>query len=126
MNEKAISFQEALKARDDFESKLITKSWESEDFKREFLANPKEVLAKEFGHKVPANLDVEVVEETGNRICFVLPRKPAAVTAEGVMSDEALQDVAAGLTVLYQAPTVEYDEKGTPTKFIGPRWFIIP
>jgi len=126
MNEKAINFQEALNARDEFESKLITKSWESEEFRKEFLANPKEVLAKEFGQKVPANLDVEVVEETGNKICFVLPRKPATVTADGVLSDEALKDMAGGLTVLYQAPTVVYDEKGAPTQFIGARWFIIP
>ncbi len=121
-----INFSEALKARDSIESKLVIKSWEDEQFRREFLADPKKVLAKEFGHEVPPNIDIRVVEETGNKICFVLPRKPAPPSADGVLSDEALSAVAGGVTVVYQAPTVEYDDKGTPVRVVGARWFIIP
>jgi hypothetical protein len=126
MSGKEIDVREALKARDDFESKIIIKAWEDEQFRKELLANPRQKLGMEFGQEVPSNLDIEVVEETGNKICFVLPRKPTSVTADGVFSDEALNGVTGGVTILYQAPTVEYDEKGTPTRFVAARWVVIP
>jgi hypothetical protein len=122
METKGIDLSRALKSRDDFESKIILKSWQNEEFKKDLIANPKKVLAREVGQEVPANLDIEVVEETGNKVFFVLPRKPQAMTADGALSDEALQAVAGGVWFLAIAPTVEYDEDDNPVKFIGWRF----
>jgi hypothetical protein len=125
MPDTAINFKEALKARDDFESKLIMKAWENEEFRKEFLANPRKVLAKEFGHEVPASINVEVVEETGNKICFVLPRKPTTITADGVLSDEALEDVAAGFCLIYQGAHPIIGSDGDIVGTVGAKWFVI-
>ena len=125
MPDQAINFKEALKARDDFESKLTMKAWEDDAFRKEFLANPRKVLAKEFGQEVPTSLNIEVVEETANKICFVLPRKPTTVTADGVLSDEALENVAAGFTLLYQGRQAIFDSSGNQTGESGAKFFII-
>ena len=124
MPDTAINFKEALKARDDFEAKLIIKAWENETFRKEFLANPRKVLAKEFGHEVPAGLNIDVVEETGNKICFILPRKPTTVTADGVLSDEALETIAGGLGIIYRSAMPVFDNDGNQTGESGARFFI--
>ncbi|MFN3361056.1 MAG: NHLP leader peptide family RiPP precursor [Pseudanabaenaceae cyanobacterium] len=47
------------------------------DFKQQFIANPKAALA-EVGLTVADNVEVEVVEETGNNVYFVIPPAEAA------------------------------------------------
>jgi len=119
MSELGKIYQEAAKKRDEFESRLILKAWENEDFRNELLANPRKVLERETGQKVPESIQISALEETGNKIYFVIPPKPVKVTADGVLSDEALQQVAAGaVRVVGTFPKMT---DGLETKFLI--WF---
>jgi len=97
MNEVEKIYKKATATRDEFESRLILKAWENEDFRKEFLANPKKVLEQETGQKVPEGIEVCALEETGNKIYFVMPRKPVHATGDVVLGEEALAQVSAGV-----------------------------
>ena len=123
MSEMDKIYQEATAKRDEFESKLVLKAWENEDFRKEFLANPSKVFERELGQKVPANVEISVLEEKGNKIYFVIPHKPVKSTAEGVLSEDALAQVAAGVFgMLYQGPIV--DTSGGTTKVEPAKFFL--
>jgi hypothetical protein len=76
----------AVKTRKDLEVHLITRAFKDEVFKRELLTNPKSVLEKELGTKLPEELEINVIEETENTVYMVLPCNPY----EG-MSEEELK-----------------------------------
>lgn len=78
--------------RRDLKERLIVKAWEDETFKQELLSNPKAVIEKELGIKMPEGVEYQVFEETANRCYMVLPAKPS----EGELSDEELESVAGG------------------------------
>ncbi len=117
MSELEKHYREATAKRDEFESKLILKAWENEDFRKEFLADPKTVLERETGQKVPESVEIETLEETGNKIYFVIPQKPVKVTTDGVLTDEALGQVAGGIIrVVGTFPKLTTDQP--PDKFL--------
>lgn len=45
--------------RRELEERLIAKAWEDETFKQELISNPKAVIEKEFGTKVPEGVEVQ-------------------------------------------------------------------
>lgn len=55
---------------------IIKKAWEDAAFKEQLLANPKAAVLEAFGIDVPDTLEVEVVEDTANKLFFVLPQNP--------------------------------------------------
>ena len=57
---------------------LLDKALEDKTFKQELIANPKAVLQKEFGTELPADVDVEVLENTPRKTYLVIPVKPPA------------------------------------------------
>jgi len=117
-------YREAAKKRGEFESRLVLKSWEDDAFRREFIANPKKMLGKELGQPVPENVEIHALEETGNKIYFIIPQKPAAPKAQEALTEEALSQIAAGLTIVYQGPSSTYKGGVTyaePAKFLI--WF---
>ncbi len=69
---------------------LIAKAWADEDFKKQLIANPKEV-GKEFGLEAPENVEVKVVENTDKVFHFVLPKKKS-----DELSEEDLDRVSGG------------------------------
>ena len=81
--------------RADFESQLVAKAWQDENFKQELLSNPKAVFERETGKNPPEGVQVTVLEETPNHIYMVLPVKPAIENSEE-LSEEALEAVAGG------------------------------
>jgi hypothetical protein len=81
-----------VRTRKDLEIHLITRALKDEGFKREFLANPKVVVEKELGTKLPEELEINVLEETEDTLYMVLPCNPY----EG-MSEEELK-VSLGMT----------------------------
>jgi len=63
--------------RDDFELYLIRKAWADPDFLQELRANPKAALASEMNQDaLPDDLEIEVLEETPNKLYLVLPVRP--------------------------------------------------
>ena len=71
---------------------LFAACWKDEALKARFMADPKAVLA-EYGIDVPANIDVNVVENTDNTVHITLPAGPGSV---GGLTDAELTRVAGG------------------------------
>ncbi len=61
--------------RREMEEKLIDRAWQDAAFKQELLSNPKATLEKE-GIKLPANIEVRVVEENPTTLYLVIPINP--------------------------------------------------
>jgi len=120
MKQKGIQWSEALKLREATLSRLIVKSWENDEFRMAFLADPKKMLEKELGQKIPDDLQIQVLEETGNKVYFTIPPKPQPATATGALSDEALQPVTGGLGFLVKPSEVTKDKDGNLTSYTGP------
>lgn len=74
---------------------VIAKAWQDANFKKQLMANPKGVLEKEFGIKFPANLQIEVREESASKLYLVLPPKPSS----GELSEDQLEGVAGGACI---------------------------
>ena len=85
---------QAMNTRFEFERQLIQRALEDEKFKQELLKNPNAVYAKESGEKLPKDLEIQVLQETANKVYLVLPTSPAI--AEEELSEEALEAVAGG------------------------------
>ena len=71
---------------------LFAACWKDEALKARFMADPKAVLA-EYGMDVPANIDVNVVENSDNTVHITMPMAPDGA---GVLSDEELAGAAGG------------------------------
>lgn len=91
------TMEEAAKDRGTVEQALIRKSLQDESFRGRLLADPKGTIEQELGRKLPADLEVQVLEETEDSIYLVLP--PAR--AIGELSDAELDAVAGGKTDRY-------------------------
>jgi hypothetical protein len=55
---------------------IIQKIWEDTELKEQLLLNPKKSLKGNFGIDVPDLIELEVVEETYNKLYFVIPTNP--------------------------------------------------
>ncbi|MEE2907123.1 MAG: NHLP leader peptide family RiPP precursor [Planctomycetota bacterium] len=74
-------------------AQLFAACWKDEALKARFMSDPKAVLA-EHGIDVPANIDVNVVENSDNTVHITIPAAPAG---DGELSVEQLAAVAGGL-----------------------------
>ncbi len=78
-------------------NEVIAKAWKDPTFKKKLLNNPKEAL-ESCGIKIPANINVKVIEDSTNTYTFVLPVAPKNAQT---LSEAELAKVAGGLfTVL--------------------------
>jgi hypothetical protein len=80
------------------QGEFIRKLWKDENLKKEFIKNPKAVMEKEFGVKIPDDYQIEVVEDTKDKHYFVIPLNPASFGTE--LDDAQLEQVAGGTFVL--------------------------
>jgi hypothetical protein len=93
----------------DVETALIEKCWKDPEFKKQVVTDPKGMLERHIGQKLPANLKIFIHEEDANTLHFSLPPAPSN-TME--LSDEDLEKVAGGTeliviaTVAWAAVTV--------------------
>ena len=88
--------------RHEFQDFIVKKAWEDPEFKKRLLADPRAVISEELGKiqdgvSIPDNIAVDVVEETPNQICIVLPVNPADLTGAAISEDD-LAKVAGGET----------------------------
>ncbi len=77
----------------DFQTRLIGRAATDPNFRQQLLANGRATIERELGIKLPADLEIQVIEETPNRLCLVLPMKQEA---QGQLPDAELKGVAAG------------------------------
>jgi hypothetical protein len=77
----------------DIQTCLIGRAATDANFRQQLLTNARAAIEKELGIALPDDLEIQVIEETPNRLCLVLPMKQEA---RGQLSDAALKSVAAG------------------------------
>jgi hypothetical protein len=94
MSEETVELKEVVASRKEFERVILAKAMEDDAFRKALLENPREVFEKELGQKLPAELEVKVVEESHNTIYIAVPPKPMA---QEELSDEALEKAAGGI-----------------------------
>ena len=85
--------------RRDVELQLIEKAWKEDAFRQALRSDPRGAVEKALGSKLPAGLQLKVVEETANTFYLVLPPNPDR-SADSQLSDQQLDAVAGGWTGL--------------------------
>jgi adenine C2-methylase RlmN of 23S rRNA A2503 and tRNA A37 len=73
----------------DMKTHLIDKCLQDENFKQQFLKDPKGCIKKEFNVELPEQLEVKAVADTATTKWFVVPY-------EQDMSDENLKAISGG------------------------------
>ena len=89
-------------------AKLFAACWKDEALKARFMTDPKAVLA-EYGVDVPANMNVNVVENSDNTVHITMPQAPSDSAG---LSDEELKNVAGGSG---NSHCIEYSNTGDCT-----------
>jgi hypothetical protein len=84
---------------------VISRCWKDAAFKERFLASPRAVL-EEHGIDVPPGVEVQVVENTAQRVFLVLPPCPSA---SGELNERELDAVAGGGSSASYAYSVAYN-----------------
>jgi hypothetical protein len=75
------------------ETALIEKCWKDPEFKKAVVSDPKGMLEKQLGRKLPEQVKIFVHEENANTLHFAIPPAPSDVTE---LSDADLDNVAGG------------------------------
>jgi hypothetical protein len=83
--------------RVDLERRLIERSLQDESFRQRLLKDPRATVEQELGAQLPADMQVQVVEETVDTIYLVLPEVSPAGEG-GEISDLDLETVAGGVS----------------------------
>jgi hypothetical protein len=91
-----------LETRRVLETRLIEKAWKDPEFRKQVVSDPKGMLEKHLGQKLPAGLTIHIHEEDANTLHFSVPPPPANVAQ---LSDEDLERVAGGTEIALVAAT---------------------
>jgi hypothetical protein len=89
--------------RRDLETALIEKCWKDPEFKKAVLSDPKAMLERHMGQKLPAPIKIFIHEEDANTLHFSIPRAPSNLTE---LSDDDLERVAGGTDVIVTVATI--------------------
>jgi hypothetical protein len=85
------------RTRREVELQLIEKAWKGDAFRQALLTDPQGAVERELGAKLPAGLQVKLLEESADTFYLVLPANPDRAPA-GELSDQQLEAVAGGWT----------------------------
>ena len=89
------------KTRQALEAQLIERAMQDETFRQELVRDPKGVVARELGIRLPEHVTVQVLEESPTTVHLVLPQPPANAGVD--LADEELEGVAGG----FMDPTLQ-------------------
>jgi len=78
------------------EQMLIEKAMKDESFRKQLLENPREIVEQETGMKLPAGIDIRVLEEKPDQVFLVLPPVRNTESSEELTEAE-LSNVAGGI-----------------------------
>jgi len=87
-------------SRGEMQDLLAKFSLENPKYRENLLKNPRDIIARQFEMKLPANVSVKVVEETADVIYVVLPH---LAKAGAELSDSELESVAGGMNLVKTA-----------------------
>jgi hypothetical protein len=85
-------------SRRDLETRLIEKCWKDPAFKKEVVSDPKGMLEKHIGQKLPEHVKIFIHEEDAGTLHLSIPPAPSNLTE---LSDEDLEKVAGGTDVAF-------------------------
>ncbi len=88
--------KEALKKRKEFEAGIIAKALENSDFRKELLENPRSVLERESGKKLPDGAKIKIIEEEPATVTIAIPPRPDTLQEGGEISIDLLDKIAGG------------------------------
>ncbi len=80
--------QPAMQSAEEMQRKIVNKSVEDLEFRKQLVSDPKQTIEKEFGIGFPANTQVQVHESDMNTIHLSIP--------PGQLDEEQLEAIAAG------------------------------
>ena len=80
--------------RDELEARLVTRAWNDPAFRQQLLDDPRTALEQELGVELPAQMTIQILEETPDTLYMVLPESPEALSTRE-LSDTEL-DAASG------------------------------
>jgi nitrile hydratase alpha subunit len=75
---------------------LIRKCWKDPAFQKAIVSDPRGVIEKQLGQKLPPNLKIVIYEEDANTLHFSLPPAPANLSE---LSEDELERVSGGTEV---------------------------
>jgi hypothetical protein len=81
----------------DLEVQAIAKAKEDPAFKQLLLTNPKAAIEREIGQSLPSGLEIEVVQQTPNKLYMVLPLEKDQIQTQE-LSERELESVSGGAT----------------------------
>lgn len=82
--------------RRNLETALIEKCWKDPEFKKQVVCDPKGMLERHLGHKLPSDVKIFVHEEDPKTLHFSIPAPPGNLAE---LSDEELEQVAGGTDI---------------------------
>jgi hypothetical protein len=80
------------------ETQLIEKAWKAPDFRKDVVRDPKGMLEKHLGKRLPDQLRIVIHEEDSNTLHFSVPPSP---TDTSELSDEELEKIAGGTEITF-------------------------
>jgi len=89
--------------RRDLETRLIEKAWRDPVFRKDIVKDPKGMLEKHTGQKLPGQLRIYVHEEDANTLHFSIPSPPSNLNE---LADEDLERVAGGTDLVVFTATI--------------------
>ena len=82
-------------ARQSAEWRLLERAWKDQEFREQLLRDPKGAVRHELGIELPPGLEIEVVEETAQKLVLVVPHRRDAAPPHALSASE-LENVAGG------------------------------
>ncbi|MFD0960844.1 NHLP leader peptide family RiPP precursor [Paenibacillus chungangensis] len=73
-----------MPSKQELSQQIIEKAWADAQFKKQLLADPKAAIKEAFNIDVPANVNLQVLEESEDSYYLVLPQNPASVDGDSV------------------------------------------
>lgn len=62
-----------------FQSQVIQKAWEDQEFKEKLLNDPKTAIREALGISLPENIKIKAVEETSDEFYLIIPPSPSVM-----------------------------------------------
>ncbi|MEH1875140.1 NHLP leader peptide family RiPP precursor [Nostoc sp.] len=80
----------------EFEKRIIDKAQTDATYKQRLLSNAKAVFEEELGQKLPADLEVQALQQSMKKLYLLLPMQVDELARNQVLSEEELEAVAGG------------------------------
>jgi hypothetical protein len=78
------------------QERIIAKAIEDSTYKQRLLNDPKAVLEEELGEKLPADLKIQVLQQSPKNLYLLLPIDIDELVRDGMLSESELESVAGG------------------------------